>query len=392
MLGRDHYLYRLRAACIKQPHLNRHQLAALDRELAIVRASATPEAHLEASGHLIGIARAGAMDRAANAFETARRYDDPWAAAASAIEYSYAQRGANHAELFTNIQLGHQRAAPLRERSAEVHGAFAGLFLSLLHAQTSHVDLDQVHANIEGAFGILRRSDPAFDQPTWFDQPRYRRRMPWLVDAVQQWLAPYWSRIPSSASALPPGPDPVLPPPYASTSDDDWPADADPLDAPPDTSVADRYLSRQRDWPDPVLAAHWQTTRDALSEAGSPVAQEAISLDRQALFEIESTHNMLTLGALLAPMRAIAHDAWEKTPGSRTSVGRAWTAAAELTGMTREQILTHPRVRQMIERNIPPYLSRGCEGVGALNGEGGFDLLRHAVLWHLTSGPVRFPS
>ena len=230
MLAQDHYIYRLRAACILQPHFNRHQLAALDRELAFVRAAATSEEHLEASGHLLGLARGAALDRAANSLDIARRYDDPWAAAAAGIEYVHAQQGSNHVELLTSIQIGHEHAAALRSQSLEANAAFTRLFLNLLHVHTSNFELGPAYSAIESSFQILRDSDPLFAPQTWLDQPRYHRRLPWHSDLIHEWLEPYWDD-----AAAPPGipADPgylITPPP---SPIEDWP-NAEPLEAPPD--------------------------------------------------------------------------------------------------------------------------------------------------------------
>lgn len=385
MLGQDHYIYRLRAACIQQPEYNRYQLGALDRELAFVRAAATPEEHLAASGYMIGLARGAALDRAANALDIARRYDDPWAAAAAGIEFVHAQQGADHVALLTSIQIGHERAAALRTQTLEIYAAFTRLFLCLLHVHTSNYQLDPAYAEIEASFEILRNSDPAFVPYTWLDQPRYRRRLPWHQDLLHEWLAPYWDD-----AASPPGipadpgdfPAPVSP-------GGEWP-DAEPLDAPPDTSLADVFLERQQVWPDEALAAHWQETREAMLVACSPIAQYAVASDREALFSIESTRNMLSLNGLLAPLRAIANHGWEQSEESLAGVEKAAATTLALTGYTPEQIFSLPRVWHFIVNNLEPRLSEGTEGFGAMAGEGGFDFVRHALIWQEVKGSIDF--
>lgn len=388
MLGQDHYIYRLRAACILQPHFNRYQLAALDRELALVRAAPTPEAHLEAGGHMIGIARAAALDRAANALDIARRYDDPWAAAAAGIEFVHAQQGANHVELLTSIQIGHQRAAALRAQSIEICAAFTRLFLALLHVHTSNYELGPAYAEIESSFQIIRNCDPAFAPITWLDQPRYQRRLPWHADLLHQWLAPYWDDS-ATPPDIPADPGFLLTPPANPT--EIWP-NAEPLDAPPEATIAGIYLERQKEWPDEFLAAHWQASLEAMHAARSPTAQYAVALDREALFSIDSTWNMLSLTALLAPHRAIANHGWEQTEESQAAIEKAIGVTVSLTGLTPAEIWTLPRIQHFLDHNLQPRLEHGTEGFGALAGEAGFDLVRHAITWHSINGHIEFPT
>ena len=376
MLGQDHYIYRLRAACIRQPQFNRHQLSALDRELAFVRAAATPEEYLEASGHLIGLARATALDRAANALDIARRYDDPWAAAASGIEYAHAQQGANHVELLTSINIGHQRAAALRARSQEANAAFTRLFLNLLHVHTSNFELGPAYAAIESSFQILRDSDPLFAPQTWLDQPRYHRRLPWHSELIHEWLAPYWDDNAATPPAIPADPGALISPP--SIPIEDWP-NAEPLEAPADTSLAEIYLARQNEWPDEFLAVFWQTAREEMLAARSPIAQYAVAMNHEAHFSVEGTANMLWVTALLAPLRAIANHGWEQSDDSLGGIEKANATVQMLTGYTPEEIVAFPRVQHFLEHNLQPRLEHGTEGFGALAGEAGFDFVRHAL-------------
>lgn len=387
MLGHDHYIHRLRAACIQQPHLNRFQLAALDRELALSRAAPSIDAYLDASAHLLGLARATALDRAANSLDTARRYDDPWSAAAAHIEYLHAQQGANHAELLASIQAGHTRAAALRAQAAEIHAAFLRLFLNLLHVQTSNFELAPAYLEIDTSFRILRQSDPAFLPHTWLDQPRYRLRLPWHAGIIHRWLEPYWDADTAIPPALPKDPGAIEAP--AHENNQTWPA-AEPLDAPPDTTLADIYLERQHDWPDAFLAAHWQAARQAALAARSPIAQYAVAIDREALFSIESTRNQLELSALLAPLRATANYGWQQDEESRAGLDKAIATAHLLTGLSLPQILASPRIRHFLKHNLQPRLEHGTERFGALAGETGFDLVRHALACQNAIGRVDF--
>ncbi|MBI2689433.1 MAG: hypothetical protein HYX27_24260 [Acidobacteria bacterium] len=387
MLGQDHYIYRLRAACIQHPQLNRHQLAALDRELTIVKASSTPEEHLAASGDMIGIARAAALDRAANALDIARRYDDPWSAAAAGIEYVHAQQGEDHAALYTSIVIGHERAGEFRSTSLAIRGSFRSLLTNLLHIHTSNFELETAYAGAAHAFQVLRNSDPAFAPSVWLDQPRYRARVPWNADLVHQWLEPYWDAFPANAPAIPTDPGFLID--HGESEPHDWPL-VEPLPNPPATGLADAYIERQQHWPDSVLAAFWTKERNRLQEAGSSVAQYAIAQECEMSFSVEATRHFLEYSAHLAPLRAKANHAWEGTEASRDGLEKALAVSFALTGLTYEEILATPRIRDFIENNLNPRLQQGSEGFGAMDGEAGFDLLRHCYPWQAVRGFVDF--
>ncbi len=387
MLGQDHYIYRLRAACMRQPHWNRYQLAALDRELQLVLAASTPEEHLRASGDMIGLARGEALDRAANALDIARRYGDPWGAAAAAIEFAHAQSGANHLELLCAIQTGHQIAGELRTVSAAVQSAIARLFSGLLIVHTSNFDTGAAYMDIDAAFALLRRSDPCFQPHTWLDHPRYRLRLPWNVPLLHQWLEPYWDHYPLTAPDLPVDPGPLPPP--APDQGLVWPP-ADLPGTPADTTVAGVYLRRQAEWPDEFLAAFWTETRDLALECASSIAQYAVANDREARFAIEGCRNMLHLSALLAPLRAAVNHGWEQSQESREGLEKAVATTCALTGYSPAELLLLPRVRHFLENNLQPRLERGTDGFGAMAGEAGFDLVRHALSMQLVKGHVEF--
>ena len=385
MLGQDHYLYRLRAACKLQPQYNRYQLAALDRELAIVQTSKTPEEHLERGGYMIGPARGAALDRAANALDIARRHDDPWSAAAAGIEFVHAQQGNDHVELLTSSQLGHERAVALRTQAHEVHGAFLQLFLNLLHVHTSNYELDARYAAIQASFEILRNNDPAFVPYTWLEQPRYRSRLPWESDLLHEWLAPYWDDA-ANPSDIPADPGEL---PEAEYGSGEWP-EAEPLESAADTAIADAYLERQMVWPDEALAAFWRAAKEAMPASGSPVARYAVASEWEARFSISAVRNMLYLNGMLAPLRAIANHGWQGTEESRAGIDKAAVTTRALTGYEPEEIFALPRIWHFVVNNLERRLNEGTEGFGAMAGEGGFDLVRHSQMWLATKGSIDF--
>lgn len=389
MLGQDHYLYRLRAACVLQPELNRHQLAALDREMALIASCQTPEEHLEKSGHLLGIFRAAELDRAANLLDVALRHDDPWAAAAARLQYHHAGQGASHAEFYAHLQRGHERAARLSAISAGVQTSFLRLFLNLLYVHSSNYETGPAYAAAAAAFQYLRANDPHWTPASWRDQPRCASRFPWSSPRIDGWLEPYWSQPAPPAPALPEGHRVELA--LGEWGAVSWPVAA-PLESPIDTAMADCYLVRQAEWPDAFLERHWRATRDALLAAGTPIAQHAILAERQALFSAESARHVLDLTVLLTPLRAAANHGWENTTASREGLAKAIDTARAITGMEPAAILALPRVQDFLERNLHPFLKRGPEGFGALDGEAGFDLAKHAATCLQTTGHIDFAA
>lgn len=385
MLGQDHYIYRLRAACIRQPQWNRHQLAALDRELSLSLSAASLEDYLRASGNLIGLARATALDRAANAHAIALRTGDPWAAAAAVIEYQCAQRGDTHAGLYANITEGHAPAVELRAISAEVFTTFSRLLHNLILFHTSNYEIEPIPSAIRNAVAVLSHLDPAFTQETWLSQPRYSRRLPWQAGKLQEWLQPFWPSQ-SVATALPAIAG--LSPAVVQWGAVSWP-EVEPLDVPPPVSLAGAYIDRQALWPHPLLADHWRETQRQLAEACSPIARYAVAGQREALWNIESARHTLEWAILLAPLRAIANHGWQREESSRAAIDKALATLHAFTGHTLATLLSSPQIQSFLDNNLFPHLANPTE-LGAMDGEAGFDLLRHARLWRDAGGVVEF--
>jgi len=345
------------------------------------------EAFLDSTGHLLDLARSVELDRAANALDIARRYDDPWSAAAAGIDYLHALQGANHAELLTSIQTGHQKAADLRIQAANIHTAFYRLFWNLLYVHTSNFELDQAHATIAAAFQIIRNADPEFVPHTWIDHPRYRLRLPWHSNVVHEWLEPYWDN-PCDPPPIPPDPGFLVNiEPY--TLPIEWPP-AQPLESPVPHTLSAAYFERQTIWPDPFLLAHWQTTQSALENAASPIARYAAAGDREALFSIESTRHLLHTETLLSPAVAIAHNGWEPCEASRDAIAKTAATVQALTGLTFDEALAAPKVRRFLEQNLLPRLTHGYAGISAMAGEPGHLLLRTAALWQESGAGIEF--
>ena len=397
MLGDNHYVHRLRVSCLKQPQFNRHQLLALDHELTLTAKSRDLDHYLAQSHDLLELARASLLDRAANSLATAKRYDDPWVAAAAGIEYRAVLEGGSHAELYAHLLAGQQASASLRARSVEVHTCFERLFLSLLHLHTSHQRQEEVLLEMQSNFDRLCNADPQFVESRWLDRPRYRLRLPWPAAPLHDWLHSLWIIEPPHAQQMPADPSAIL-----DSASDRWQArleggslicpNAHPIEMPAAHSLAEKYLERQQLWPDALIARHWAEARDAIASATTYVGLEAICEDMEARFRMEAIWNTLWLSGLLAPLRAAATHAWMKDRESAGALEKAAATSYRLIGLGPGALLALPRVQHFITHNLTPNLTGSVDSLGAQSGEAGFDLLREAGMWHSFGNPIDFAA
>ena len=395
VLEDNHYIFRLREACLAQPEWNRHQILALDHEIALANDAATIEQYLKTSGDLLELARAGALDRAANLSRIATTYDDPWLAAAASIEYLHAFEGKDHHEMHTAILRGKNAGSSLREKSSVVGTSIDRLFQCLLRFHTSHLERDSNWLAVQSCFASLRSIDPAFCARDRIDQPRYRLRLPWTSNTPHDWLDGLWS---GDETCLP-----RLPNDRSSEFDrahSRWVCrlrsgtgvayTAKPLELIQAPGFADIYLERQAVWVDPVLARHANVTKLAMQSATTTIAREAIAEDRSLNFQIEATWNSLLLSTLFAPFRAIATHGCCRDSESQEAMVRAIQFAFSLTGCGPRAIAQIPLVERHLAHNFWPRLDNGEVSDGAFQGEAGFDLLQHAIAWQQVSGRVHF--
>lgn len=395
MLGDNHYIHRLRVSCLKHPQFHRHQLLALDHELALATNSTDIDHYLAQSRNLLELARASLLDRAANSLSNAHRYDDPWIAAATGIEYLAALKGENHVELYTHLLAGQQAAAPLRVHSALVQSHFQRLFLGLLHIHTSHQNREEVQLAVGLDFNQLCSADPLFVVEDWISRPRYRLRLPWPEAPLHDWLHPLWAAAPTQAQQLPADPGAILDAARARwqsgirSHNGKWPA-ADPLEIPSAQFLKNKQIERQQAWPDALLARHWIAAHDAIASATTGIGLEAICEDQQSRFQIEAIWNSLWLSGLLAPLRAAATHAWANDLDSAAALEKASATTYRLTGYGPHALLCSPRVQSFIAQNLMPNLRGSLDSLGAASGEAGFDLIREARLWHRLAAPISF--
>jgi hypothetical protein len=370
LLEPDHYLFQLRQACLQQPALNRHQLAALSHLRAIEAQSTNIDAFLASTKNLLCLARAESLDRAFNLHQVALSLDDPWLATATAIEFRHALQGNSHPDFHAAL-LGAKRAsAPFHQLSVEIRTSIERLFLALLRQETWAPDDPANLAQMKQSFEALLRADSAFRPQTWLTQPRYSLRLPWAPNLPSTWLQPLWP-----ASLPPQSPFPVPSIDVHSREwlakllhyEGDWPTPP-PLPLAPVQTMADQILAHQLLWPDPVLAQHAQQTCDLLSAASSPIAREAIAEDRALQFEITALANRLQLSAWLAPFTA-------PHPHREAAIA----TARALSGLEPAAILALPRIQNFLNNNLNRWLHASEEFQGSLQGDAGLELLQQAL-------------
>lgn len=383
VLEDNHYIFRLRESCLAQPEWNRHQIAALDHEIALASRASSISEYVAESRDLLDLARAGSLDRAFNVAQIADRYDDPWLAAAARIEYLHAFQGEDHSALHAAILKGQAAASLLRQQSATVNASIDRLFASLLRLHTSHLDQNALLLEIQFCIETLRRIDPAF-----LDHSRYAERLPWPLIWRAELSSPEAPSLPASHLA------------EADLAHSHWVArlsprvsyspHCSPLDLAKASSFADVYLDRQSVWPDPELARLAWEAKTAIDAASTPIAREAITEDCRTRFQIEATRNSLLLSTLLAPLRAIATHGWMQDDQSHAAITKANQTVFALTGLRPPAIAQLPRVKQHLEQNFWPRMAMGNQDLGAMHGEAGFDLLRHGLAWQEVAGCVAF--
>ncbi len=376
VLEDNHYLFRLRAACIAQPEWNSHQLAALDHLVAIAARSQSTEEFLVETADLLELARATSLDRAWNLREAALRMDDPWLAAAAGLEYRHLFEARTYPELYA----GQAASQPLREQSVRVASSADRLLICLLRWHTLPCHGEEIRQEIQTSFDTLVSTDAAFRADSWLQQPRYRWRVPWSTQCVHQWLQPLWPDRPADPPEIP---EPTILPLREEWLiglehfEGVWPM-VEPLER-PDTGI---FNTSQ--WHDPVLLRHRLQTERALASATTSISLEAISVERSLGFGIEATWNHLLTTSLLAPFTAAAFFA---VSGEQPSTQAIETSYA-LTGCGPRALLGLPLVREFVSKNLQPLLTIQ----GAMHGEAGFELLKLCRLIQWPDGRIDLAS
>jgi hypothetical protein len=296
-------------ACAGDPAAHRHQIAALDREIALAADATSPEGFLGASGSLEELITAMRLDRAANRLRVAVAVQDRPRAAAAVAEYG-----------------GADPAPPDEAASAFTR-------LTLMRVESGWRPAAELAEHIAGAEATLREADPGFDPGA----PEYRRRTPW----------PSAPAVPVDFPSIDPGPwlrrlreRPAGPPvPFADGTP--FPEPIPPAPGPLRARV-EEGRARLAEWPEPLLARHWDELDRALAAARTPTEVELAADYAGACLAIESDWNLVLHATLLAPLRAACAGA----PG---------------------EIVVARRAADLLDREQP---------LGAWQGEAGFELLQ----------------
>lgn len=390
ILDDHHYLFQLRAACVAQPHLNAHQLGALDHVVAIASSSGSIEQFLEATSDLLEIARGASLDRAWNLRESALMHDDPWLAQSAAMEYRHALLGGSHAEFYVAVQQGQAEGARFRERSGQVSSCIKRLLHCLVLLRSSSTASVEYELEVRYCVAELVSMDPVFRPRGWLDHKRYRWRVPWSTDALHLWLEEFWPEdVPVGLELPDTGIEQDRERWLACLGrfDGRWPQPP-PLKIPVCQGIYEALLDRQQVWPNSWLARHALEASAAIAGATTSIARESISVDRALKFDMDATWNQVLLSSLLAPLRAAA---MESLTGVE-ELSLAIEASQALTGLCAHDLLRLPAVQAFLKNNLEPHLETGLEGLSAFDGEAGFDLLQAAVVLKQASRTFDFES
>jgi len=307
------------------------------------------------------------------------------------MEYLRAFEGDEHASFMSNHLAAKAESGPLRAHGEQMMTAFGRLFENLLLAKTGCVETAAAWAEATAYWHELRAGDPLFAAGTWLAQPRYRTRLPWTSTAPGEWIAQYWQLESGAPTTLPEDPGVAMGAAEAGWRERmgsyavSWPA-AEPWPVTIAMPMVEGYARRQQEWPDGLVAGHWEETGRVLEGAGTAIALYALAQEREARWKVDSTWNGLCLSAMLAPLRAAATVGCFGPEIAGEGLEAAAATVYELIGYGPRALLALPRVKDFLKRNLAPRLAGGCEGFGAWRGEPGFDLVRHATGWWAASG------
>jgi hypothetical protein len=424
--GHRRYLRALREAAEHSPQAHRHQLVVLEREIALAADAADSAAYLAASGDLLELSRAPALDRLANRARVSVAAGDPWRAEAAAVEYQHLAEAVRPEEWPAAAAAGE----PARARGGNARGAYNALVHALirLHSTADEVERADALLQAETTRDTLLEADPGFEA----DAPSYALRTPWTGDGlavVHGWLAELgvrgepvergdpleeieraatgWEQQPRAPVEAyePPIADVVAP--YRAALEVPELRDAaqalleaagtaptpqhalaafveDGLltrfAAAPLRARAEDGLARQSVWPDPLAAHHWRALIAALDAARTPTEVELVAVHAEACLAVEADWNIAFLGSLLLPLRAAC------TAGmTREGLVLAAQVAHALHGLGGQALLDVPRVAAFL-----PLLTAEVES--AFEGEAGFDVLIEVRGWRDATGELPDPG
>ena len=183
--GHRRYLAAMRSAGSHRPRVHSHQLAALEREIALAGSAGDLASYLAASGDLFELTRAAWLDRASNHARVATAVGDRWTAEAAAVEHAHGLAARGHRDWGERLAEASERAGALRARSGEATAAFTRLLLALLRLQGAAGEDERTDARdaATAAYRVLRDADPGFAWSEVERQPPYLFRTPWTGSA-----------------------------------------------------------------------------------------------------------------------------------------------------------------------------------------------------------------
>jgi hypothetical protein len=191
--GHHRYLVVSRETCARHPLVHSHQLAALEREIALTESATGIAGYRVASGDSFELTRAGWLDRLANHARVAVLVGDRWSAEAAALQYARALEATGHADWPGTLGAGGAAAARLTTGGGEAAAFFTRLLLNLLRVREEQRPalLEQFRAAALDAYRSLRATDPSFAWSRVPGRPHYALRTPWAgpgLEAIGAWM------------------------------------------------------------------------------------------------------------------------------------------------------------------------------------------------------------
>jgi len=434
------HLAALRDAAAHRPEAHGHQLAALDRLLALVEHHDDLLAFRSSSGDGFELARAIRLDQVANQARVAALVGEPLAAQAAALEYGELVEARGHADWPERIGAANARAAPLRENASAAGVLFTRLLLAGLGVKAAATEGEAAlwRESADSAYRALLDADPAFGGGDLEATTRYALRVPWTGSGralVAGWLPPGQARESGALAAA----GRVIE--AGRRSWHDGLAQVSQVEVIAEEVTIEAVAAPYRALAEAVVGD--DRAAAAVRDAARAAVREALGADsgHEAAARLASGGRLTELVA--APQRVRAQDALERQAiwpdplvahhwhsllhgleGARTptevelvlahaeacfAIERDWNAlmletllgplraafagqagpagalTEQLTGVGGHRLLALPRVRAHLDAVLEPLAMRPPGALGAFEGEAGFELVV-AARTHLVEG------
>jgi hypothetical protein len=343
------------------------------------------------------------LDRLLGHAKICAALDDPWGAAAYAIECEAVGQGDTVAAWLAALGDASARAWPLRACGLEVTGQFARVAIGVarMASERRPAEAAEARADVVASVALLLARDVEID----LARPRYRWRLPWTgagLAAFHAQLAPIFAEVPAAQPVVP---DAAAALARAETAAAAWRAQlrrgAEPSDFPARTgdgdaelaacrarvhAECDALLARDRAWPEPLRVHHARAVRAAASAAGTPVELDLACTHAAACFEIEATWLRALVATIGAPLRAALVASYEPSEAATASIAAARAHATALAGAPDPFALRW--FSELVTGSLVPHARGSLDGLGSYLGEGGIELLGPWRTWTgVTSSP-----